>query len=412
MFFAILMGFSLSLLIHSITYGAMETIKIKGARYFSGHISIAVFGGSIPQIHNLDEIIEQLENSDLPIRTVSPRTVYFRQDASLLFGGKSIRQRRLIGIDFQQELIEFSKLRFIEGSIDNLLKNRENKGILISEVAAKVMGARVGDNITLYLTSDTGQFNSETLIIQGIFSETSLFGYVAYMDRKDLNYLLLKNYDAATDIAVYAQKGTDSDKLLLKIRNILSESSAILPPMHSRDDLIRELSEWGNPETSVLAPLTLEAHLQQITSIMSAVKIVTWSIEVLFMFIIMVGILNTYRVLAFERTKEIGTLRAMGMTRREILYMFLIEAFLLDLAATIAGFAVFNGIIKFLGIVDIGHIPGAGLFTESGRLSPHLNLSAICLTSIFMMIAVIVAAWRPARRASLMSPVDAMREEN
>jgi putative ABC transport system permease protein len=412
MFFAILMGFSLSILVHSITYGAMETVKNKAARYFSGHISITGYQGSLQQINNAEEIIKQLENSGLPIRNVSPRTIYYRQDASLLFGGESIRQRRLIGIDFQKELSEFSQMEFVEGSVENLTNNDDSRGILISEVAAGILNARVGDDITLYLTTDTGQFNSETLIVKGVFSETSLFGYVAYMNRRDLNSLLIKDEDAATDIAIYALKGTDLDKLMIKLRFLLSETSQLLPPMYSKEDLNRELAGLGNPETSVLAPLTLEAHLQQITSIMSAVKIVTWSIEVLFMFIIMVGILNTYRVLAFERTKEIGTLRAMGMTRREILYMFLIEAFLLDLAATIAGFAVFNGIIKFLGIVDIGHIPGAGLFTESGRLSPHLNLSAICLTSIFMMIAVIVAAWRPARRASLMSPVDAMREEN
>jgi ABC-type antimicrobial peptide transport system permease subunit len=292
------------------------------------------------------------------------------------------------------------------------LNNKDSKGVLISEVAADLLGARSGDSITLYMTTDTGQFNSATLIVRGIFRESSLFGYVAYMNQIDLNSLMLKDSEGATDIAIYAERGVDIDKLMVEVRYILSETSFLLPPMFSKRDLAEELHDLKNPDIPVLAPLTLEAHLDQITSLMSAVKIVTWFIELLFMFIIMIGILNTYRVLAFERTKEIGTLRSMGMTRSEILSMFLLEAFILDLVSTVVGFGVFIILIKFLGTFDISKAPGSGLFTSGGCLSPYMNLSAIGLTFLFMMAAVLIAAWGPARRASMLSPVDAMREEN
>jgi len=145
---------------------------------------------------------------------------------------------------------------------------------------------------------------------------------------------------------------------------------------------------------------------------MDAVKIVTWFIQLLFMVIIMVGILNTYRVLVYERTKEIGTLRAMGMTRSEIRQMFLYEAFFLDLSASLSGFIVFRILLIIIERIDISSIPGSGLFSVKGHLVAHTNMISLLMTFGFMLVSVIIAAWGPAVQASKKSPVDAMREES
>ena len=58
---------------------------------------------------------------------------------------------------------------------------------------------------------------------------------------------------------------------------------------------------------------------------------------ILLMVIVAVGIMNTMWIAIRERTREIGTLRAIGMQRTQVLWMFLIEAFLLGLAGTAAG---------------------------------------------------------------------------
>jgi len=411
MFSGILIGFTLAVLIHSITYGAMEAVKDKAARYFSGHISITGYTGRIQNLENPQALIDYLKESDLPIDTVSPRTIYYRSNASLLFNGESVRQRRLIGIDFEREYSKLSKLDFLSGSIDELLSNEGSKGVLISEVAARILGARLGDDITLYLTTDTGQFNSATMIVRGIFRETSLFGYVAYMGQADLNELLLKDRDFATDIAVYTKAGYEPEKEMSGVRTYLAHSYALLPEIESKSELTLRLGEQkdNNP---VLAPLPLEVHLDQITSIMDAVKIVTWFIQLLFMVIIMVGILNTYRVLVYERTKEIGTLRAMGMTRSEIRQMFLYEAFFLDLSASLSGFIVFRILLIIIERIDISSIPGSGLFSVKGHLVAHTNMISLLMTFGFMLVSVIIAAWGPAVQASKKSPVDAMREES
>ncbi len=412
MFFAILIGFSLVTFVHSLAYGSLETIKLKAARYFSGHISITGYGWGDKEIPDADELIDQLNNADLPVRTVVPRTVSYKTNASLFFAGNSIRQRRLVGIDFEAEQREFSSFDFLDGSIDAMLDGEEN-GILISEVAAKILGARSGDSLMLYLTTDTGQYNTATLYVKGIFRETSLFGYVAYMRQKDLNRLLVQKPDFATDIAIYTKAGVNNDLVIEDIRNILSENYNVLPRMQSKNELYRQLDsvDWREKRL-VLAPLTLEAHLNQIKTIFDAVLIVTWFVLVLFMLIIMVGILNTYRVMVYERTSEIGTLRSLGMQRSQILGMFLLEAFFLDIIASFSGFVISYFLMKFIGIIDISRLPGAGLFTERGHITPHIDPVLVFLTLLLMLSAVLIAAFGPAYKASRMAPAQALRVDN
>lgn len=411
MFSAIMAGFMLVILVHSITYGALQAVTDKAARYFSGHISITGYSRTQKFLQSPLKIKERVESSELPIGTVSLRTVYYFSDASLFYNGESIRQRRLIGVDFSSEYNEFATLDFQEGSIDDLLNNESDTGVLISEVAAKLLGARVGDQVLLSLRTFTGQYNTATLTVRGIFRETSLFGYVAYMNRSDMNRLLVRDQDFATDVAVYTVPGSDQTEVLEGLRSLLGEDYDLIDPVQSKDELEQKIRELKN-KTPALAILTLDIHLDQIKTIMDAVKIVTWVVQVLFLIIIMVGILNTYRVLVYERTKEIGTLRAMGMTRTEVRVLFLFEAFFLDLGACVSGFILFRVIVKILERVDISKVPGAGLFTERGHLYPHLDLKSLVLTSLLMLAAVLIAAWGPAGRASRLSPVDAMREEN
>lgn len=413
MFMAILLGFSLMTLVHSISFGALEAVNTKAARYFSGHISITGYNREKKgqELTNAEEIIDVVSKGNFPIRTISPRTVYYKTDATLFFAGESVLQRRLVGIDLEKEKGEMSSLDFREGSLDDMIEGGE-KGILISEAAADLLGAKLGDDIMLYMTTDSGQYNTATMYVKGIFRETSLFGYVAYMRQEDLNNLLGRDKNYATDIAVYTENGVDDLAFVHVLREYLSDSFAVFPFMETKDDLYDELKRVNWDGGTILALLTLDAHLDDITTIMDAVMLVTWFVQILFMLIIMVGILNTYRVLVFERTREIGTLRAMGMTRNEVRLMFLLEAFFLDIAASVAGFFTYILLNKIVGNINLSFLPGAGLFTEGGFLIPQINPQMAFFTTLMMLFAVLIAAAGPADGASKMSPVEAFRVDN
>jgi len=299
----------------------MSAVKDKTARYFAGHASITAYGNDLAYIQDPNKIISVLQASSLPFRTISSRVSYNYDNAVLLFNGETVRQRKLSGVDFSVESAVFAGLSFMEGSSKIMETDAGEHGILISITAARILGCRVGDNLTLYMTTDSGQYNTAELVVRGIFRETSIFGYIAYMRRTDLNALLLRASDSATDIAVFAKEGIDTEKFSENVRLELSKTFRVFPHFNSRAERDSELMKGIQVETlSILSP---NAQLAQISQLLNALLLIAYLTLSVFSLVVSVGILNTWRVLVYERTREIGAMRAMGMLRVKVRELFL-----------------------------------------------------------------------------------------
>jgi len=405
---AVAIGFALITIISGATAGALDTVRAKAARYFAGHISITGYNPDRAQrISDPDGLIDMLRHSLRDARTISRRTVYYRQDAKLFFGGESIRQRRLVGIDFDSESQELRGMKFQAGSLDAMLGDDGAKGILVSQTAADLLRAKVGDSLELFLTTDTGQYNTATLVIRGIFQETSLFGFAAYLRNQDLNTLLGRSDGAATDIAVYGRAGVNLARLAQEAYTALSTVIAVFPVLSDKSARGDALSSGLQEET--MAIMTLDAHLAQITDILDAFTAISYFVLLVFVLIVMVGILNTYRVLVYERTKEIGTMRALGMKRGAVIALFVVEAAMLAGVSSLIGLAGGSVALWLLGLVDFSAIAASAMFTNAGHLGFFVDASAAALNLGAMIMAVMIAALGPARAAGRIRPADAMR---
>jgi putative ABC transport system permease protein len=144
---------------------------------------------------------------------------------------------------------------------------------------------------------------------------------------------------------------------------------------------------------------TLAAILNVAKNISLALTIVLIVIAFIALLISGIGIMNIMLVTVTERTKEIGVRMAIGAARREILYQFLMEAFLIS-----GGGAV-------LGILIGVAIPAAGQFFLPGSLRvPVSGLSVIiafvvsCSTGLFF-------GYLPASEAAKLQPVESLRYE-
>jgi len=115
-----------------------------------------------------------------------------------------------------------------------------------------------------------------------------------------------------------------------------------------------------------------------------------------------VGVVNIMLVTVTERTSEIGLCKALGATHRTILFQFFVEGLMLTLISGLIGLAGAYGVTKLLELAP--PIDGFEL--------PHIYLQSAVLAIGSLTLAGIVAGLYPARRAALLAPVEALRQES
>jgi putative ABC transport system permease protein len=144
---------------------------------------------------------------------------------------------------------------------------------------------------------------------------------------------------------------------------------------------------------------TLVAILSAARRIALALRIVLIIIAFIALLISGIGIMNIMLVTVKERTREIGIRKAIGAAQREIMWQFLIEAFL------ISGGGAVIGILIGVGIPVLAQqwLPGNLRVPISG-MSVILAFLVSCSTGLFF-------GWLPARQAAVLEPIESLRYE-
>jgi putative ABC transport system permease protein len=113
------------------------------------------------------------------------------------------------------------------------------------------------------------------------------------------------------------------------------------------------------------------------------------------------GVVNIMLVSVAERTREIGLRKALGATRASILFQFFLEGLMLTAISGAIGVGAAYGATRLFGLVP--EIPGFEL--------PHIYPATALLAAASLAAAGIVAGLYPARRAAMLTPVEALRQE-
>ncbi len=114
-----------------------------------------------------------------------------------------------------------------------------------------------------------------------------------------------------------------------------------------------------------------------------------------------IGVINIMLVAVSERTREIGLRKALGATNRSILFQFFLEGILLTLFSGLIGMALAGGLMAALGTLQ-----GPEGFDPPKLVPATATLAIGCLT-----LAGVVAGLYPARKAAMLQPVEALRQE-
>ena len=126
------------------------------------------------------------------------------------------------------------------------------------------------------------------------------------------------------------------------------------------------------------------------------------------------GIINTMLMAILERTRELGMLMAIGMNRRRIFKMIMLETVFLTVVGAVAGMLSGWTIAEALGKTGI-HFTGWGEGFEAigfaARVYPVVTLEFFVFTTIMVITTAIISSIWPARKALKLNPVEALRTE-
>ncbi len=153
-------------------------------------------------------------------------------------------------------------------------------------------------------------------------------------------------------------------------------------------------------------PVEAEYKVQTLTAILGAARNISLALTVVLIIIAAIallisgiGIMNIMLVTVTERTREIGIRKAIGAARREILYQFLVESFLISGGGAVVGILI--GIA--IPVVAQSFLPG-NLRVPVSSMSVVLAFVVSCSTGLFF-------GYLPANQAASLQPVESLRYE-
>jgi len=401
---ALTLGFAILFVILGTTNGMNVALREKAARYFSGEI--VVIEATWQRLILEESAVWKALKAEPGLENLTRRSEYMQNDATLFFAGQSIRQKKLVGVDFQVELNAFGSMDYVSGGSPS---PSDASALLISQASATRLGAQVGDDVVVVVGNQFGQKNSISLVVKGIFRDSSFFGYASYLNLGTMNRLMGRSLEGVTSLGGSLRAGYGVAEVSHRLRAALGPTAAFSPVVKTRGDLQKVLDQATNAPR--VAVVTLDANLAQITAILNALLIVTWVTVGMFLAIVLIGVSNTYRMVVFERTREIGTLRALGMTRTRLGLLFTSEASFLGLFGALAGSVLGLGLLSLASLVNLGNNSLAQMFLVAGHLRPEVPFEQIAWSLLALIAAAMLGALAPALHGAQMTPANALRME-
>ncbi len=268
---------------------------------------------------------------------------------------------------------------------ENLSSDDGNR-ILIGYALAQKMKVDIGSRIVLTFQDVDQEIVSAAFTVKGFFQTISnrydegvAFVPAAYLGSH------LRTGRAYHEYAILAE-GMD------RVEDLRPGVEALFPGMRVRswDQLSPELSFW------------LEAG-----------GVVSYAFIIIILLGLTFGLLNTMLMTVFERTRELGMLMAIGMNKRKVFALIVMETLLLAVSGAVLGLGIGYGLVRLSAKNGIDLSALSDVMRELGFSSiiiPDVDTTFLLLIPVMVVITALLAAVYPALKALSLNPAEAVRE--
>ncbi len=353
------------------------------------HLYVLEWNASL-QLHDYREVLDRLRTID----GVAAAAPFVLSSVTLVRdGGEYGQPGYLLGVDFDPAVEPATEMerKIRDGVLDLEPPESGANPVLVGSVLADRMGLFEGDTITIMSMENLGvnqmglpQPTMRNFEVTGFFT-TGMYEY-------DIGNLYT-TFEAAKDLVGLS----DADAGGIGIRTEV--------PDEATDFAIKVAEQLDGP-------YRVESWIERHQALFSALQLEKIALGVIVFLIVLVAafnIVSTLVMVVADRTKEIGILRTMGMTEQGIQRVFQIQGVWIGVIGTVSGTLLGVGVSWALDRFELIKIPGDVYFVDHlpARMDP-VDIGLIIVASLAVSF---VATLYPARQASRLEPLDAIRHE-
>ncbi len=413
---------TLLVLLLALSAGIAETMITTATQLSAGHINVSGFfklssSDTGPMVTDAAKVRKFVEENTPGLAYVIDR----QRGWARLVSDQSSIQVGLSGIAAAEETRFIESLQLAKesayledgrdevfGTLDKLAAKNQ---VLIFAKQAERLGVVVGDALTVTIETFSGRTNTAELTVAAVAKDIGMISsWNVVMSKETILDLYQIQPDTTGAIMVYLEDITKAEEVMSELAGKFEAAGYRVmehdpQPFFMKFD--RVLAEdWVGQKIDLT---TWRDEVNYLTWVLNAIDGISFFLIAILLGIIGVGIMNAMWISVRERTNEVGTVRAIGMSKSRVLAMFMTEAVLLGFAATTAGAivgAIIATVLDSMAIVVPVEAAQMILMSETLNLSvqPQQLVGAVIG---FTIVTALSAVW-PAYRASQLQPVTAI----
>jgi putative ABC transport system permease protein len=292
--------------------------------------------------------------------------------------------------------------------------------VLLTEEQAAVLGVRAGDFVTATTKNRYGLNSTCELKVVGVgnFVMLSLFSFNAgYAGYGTVQKLAAYTGDEVTDMIIFlpdkAAAGQRMQELAdeLKLAGIeytISKDEKIT----SEDIKARDISfEDDKADEEGLVLSTFEEMGETYRAAGETMFIVLNILSVFLLVIVSILIFNLVYMTGIERYREIGTLRAVGFSKKQVIFVFMTEIISVSFISSIAGALLCTGLVMTVKVLGMDTPVAFLRYIVGEKLGLDMDVGIIAANIAIILAFSVIASFMPAYRACSIDPAQAVRQE-
>lgn len=388
--------------------GIRSTLLVSATTLMSGHVNVSGFYKSsatatAPVVTNYKKVRALLDQEVPELDYVVQRG----RGWAKLVADEGSQQVVIGGIDIRNEPGFRKVVQVKAGNLEDLT---HPNAMLVFETQAKKLNAKVGDTMTIVAPTFRGTNNTVDVQLVAIAADIGMLSsWNTFMNDQGLRQLYQLNDESTGALQLYLKDIEQVKPVQERLRKALAAAGFDMVdpdprPYFARFDTYNR-ENWTGQKLDVT---NWEEETSFVQWIVTALTVLASIVIMVLMAIIGVGIMNVMWINIRERTREIGTLRAVGMQRTSVLAMFVAEAMLMGVFSTLIGGL---GGVFFSDAVTAARIelpPSWQFVFFSERLVISPTFFWVATSVAFITTSITIISILPSFLAARLKPITAM----